>query len=282
MNTMKTIFSIMLVLIFGLQQQAAAQVNEKRTEIISYPIDIAYAKTTSIIFPFDVQSVDKGSRDILVQKAKGIENIIQLKAAKRNFEETNLTVITSDGKLYDFKLCYMEDPETLTHIFSESKKESFIKYSSDKDNRKEIFYGAELALHERNKVSYTEKRGGISLCVTGIFIHNDLIQYRIKIINDTDISYDIDQLRFYVRDQKKAKRTASQEVELIPVTAYKAADKILGRSAAQFVYVLPKFTIPDDKNLIVEMIEKSGGRHLQLKLKNSRTDKVFPIPAFSR
>ncbi|SEP07061.1 conjugative transposon protein TraN [Flavobacterium sp. fv08] len=279
---MKTIYALMLFLMLGFQQPISAQLNEKRDEIISYPLDITYAKTTSIVFPFDVQSVDKGSRDVLVQKAKGVENVIQIKAGKRDFEETNLTVITSDGKLYDFKLCYLESPETLTHTFSDSKKNSFIQYTNDNDNKKEIFYGAELAFHERKKVSYTEKRGGISLSVTGIFIHNDLIQYRIKITNDTDISYDIDQLRFFVRDQKKAKRTASQEVELIPILAYKAPEKVQARSSTQFVYVLPKFTIPDDKNLIVEMIEKSGGRHLQLQLKNSRTDKVFPIPAFSR
>lgn len=279
---MKTIYAIMLALIFGFQQPVSAQVNEKRGEIISYPIDVAYSKTTSIVFPFDVQSVDRGSRDILVQKAKGVDNIIQVKAGIRNFEQTNLTVVTSDGKLYDFKLCYLEDPETLTHTFSDSKRNNLIKYSNDYDNKKEIFYGAELAFHERKKVRYTEKLGGISLAVTGIFIHNDLIQYRIKITNDTDISYDVDQLRFFVRDQKKAKRTASQEVELIPVLTFKAPEKVPGRSSSQFVYVLPKFTIPDDKNLIVEMIEKSGGRHLQLELSNSRTDNVFPIPAFSR
>jgi hypothetical protein len=34
------------------------------------------------------------------------------------------------------------------------------------------------------------------------------------------------------------------------------------------VYVVPKFTIPDDKVLIVELFEKGGGRHLALKITN--------------
>lgn len=279
---MKTIYALILALLFCVQYSTSAQEREKKQgEIISYPMDIAYSKTTSIVFPFDVQSVDKGSRDILVQKARGVENILQIKAAVRNFEETNLTVVTSDGKLYDFTLCYQDDPNTLTHTFSDSKQVDFINYSDYKDNKKQIFYGAELAYHERKKVNYSEKQSGITLAVTGIYIHNDLMQYRIKITNDTDISYDIDQFRFFIRDQKKVKRTASQELELIAILAYKFREHVPGKSEVQFVYVLPKFTIPDNKNLIVEMIEKSGGRHLQLVLKNNKTDKVFPIPAFS-
>lgn len=280
---MKTIYRLMVTLSFFIHFTLCAQVSQnKQAEVITYPIDIAYSKTTTIVFPFDVQSVDKGSRDVLVQKAKGVENILQVKAARRNFEETNLTVVTADGKLYDFPLCYLEDTDKLTHTFSDSKKENFINYSDYNDNKKEILFGAELAYHERNKVNYNEKLSGITLAVTGIFIHNDLIQYRIKIINETNIGYEIDQLRFFVRDQKKVKRTAAQELELLPVLAYKSEGKVPAKSEVKFVYVLPKFTIPDDKNLIVEMIEKSGGRHLQLVLKNSRTDRVFPIPAFSR
>lgn len=280
---MKTIYGLMVTLSFFIHFTLYAQVSQnKQAEVITYPIDIAYSKTTTIVFPFDVQSVDKGSRDVLVQKAKGVENILQVKAAMRNFEETNLTVVTADGKLYDFPLCYLEDPAKLTHTFSDSKKENFINYSDYNDNKKEILFGAELAYHERNKVNYNEKLSGITHAVTGIFIHNDLIQYRIKIINETNISYEIDQLRFFVRDQKKVKRTAAQELELLPVLAYKSEAKVPAKSEVKFVYVLPKFTIPDDKNLIVEMIEKSGGRYLQLVLKNSRTDRVFPIPAFSR
>lgn len=46
-------------------------------------VQIAYSKTTSIVFPYAIKSIDKGSPDILMQKAKGVENILLLKAAKR-------------------------------------------------------------------------------------------------------------------------------------------------------------------------------------------------------
>ena len=35
------------------------------------------------------------------------------------------------------------------------------------------------------------------------------------------------------------------------------------------VYVLPKFTIPDDKLLMVELYEKNGGRHQSIRVENA-------------
>lgn len=35
------------------------------------------------------------------------------------------------------------------------------------------------------------------------------------------------------------------------------------------VYALPKFTIPDDKLLVVELYEKNGGRHQVIRVENA-------------
>ena len=45
-----------------------------------YSLQIGINKTTNLIFPYEIKSVDRGSRDVLVQKAKGIENVLQVKA----------------------------------------------------------------------------------------------------------------------------------------------------------------------------------------------------------
>jgi len=56
-----------------------------------------FLKTTNIIFPYSIVSVDIGSRDVLAQKAKGVENILQIKAARDSFPQTNISIITADG-----------------------------------------------------------------------------------------------------------------------------------------------------------------------------------------
>src|SRR5690606_33744078 len=105
--------------------------------------------------------------------------------------------------------------------------------------------------------------------------------YRIIIENATNISYTLDRLRFLIRDQKRSRRTASQDIEITPITVWEPTEKVPPNTLKTFVVVLPKFTIPDKKNLFVELTEESGGRHLQLKLRNRKATEVVPLPTFN-
>jgi conjugative transposon TraN protein len=92
--------------------------------------------------------------------------------------------------------------------------------------------------------------------------------YQFKIENNSAISYDIDQLRFFIRDQKKSKRTASQQIEVSALYVHGQNTRVEGQSEQVLVFALPKFTIPDNKLLQVQLMEKGGGRHLALSTKN--------------
>jgi Domain of unknown function (DUF4138) len=65
---------------------------------------IATDKTTSLVFPFSILHVDRGSKDILVQPVQEAENILLVKAGLKDFPETNLSVFTSDGSVYTFQV----------------------------------------------------------------------------------------------------------------------------------------------------------------------------------
>src|SRR5882672_1873022 len=77
-------------------------------------VEVTFNKTSTLVFPTAITSVDRGSRDLIAQKAKGVNNVLQIKAGKPNFRETNLTVITSDGGLYHFFIRYSEQPTVFT------------------------------------------------------------------------------------------------------------------------------------------------------------------------
>ena len=66
----------------------------KSAYIESYQLEVTYDKTTNLVFPSAIISVDKGSEDILVQKATGVENILRVKAGVKDFAETNLSYCT--------------------------------------------------------------------------------------------------------------------------------------------------------------------------------------------
>ena len=244
-----------------------------------YPLAIAYQKTTNLVFPYSIKSVDRGSQSVLAQKLKGVENILQIKAGNEGFEETNLTVITAEGKLYSFLLNYTSQPSVLNLTFgiqNPSVKDAF--FSSEDHNEAEIqAYSNAVAVEKKKIHGIKDKKYGMRFRLDGLFIRDNVMYYRIKIKNKSNINYDIDQLRFYIRDRKKAKRTATQEIEVKPLYIQNESPTIRGQSEHTFVFALPKFTIPDQKYFAIQLMEKNGGRHLELNVKDRKITKAVPI-----
>lgn len=246
-------------------------------------LQIGFSKTTSIIFPYTIKSIDKGSAEVLVQKAKGVENILLVKAAKQHFFQTNLTVVTSDGKLYVFVLNYDDSCPDLNFKAENAVAASRdVLFSLENDNQKRIEQCAWSAYSKKKKISGLKKsKYQIRLEVNGIFIQQNVLYLRVVFENKSKINYDIDQFRFFIRDKRKSKRTASQEIELQPLYATSSSSVIPYKSEIIKVYALEKFTIPENKYLTIQMIEKNGGRHLEVDINNNLTDLVFPISELS-
>lgn len=277
MNVMVT----MVVLFFMTNVFGQLQVDKNDSYKIKLDsLAIAYSKTTNIVFPNSILSVDRGSSDVLVQKAKGVENILQIKAAQHDFTETNLTVVTADGQLYSFVLNFDEQKPLLNLVVGQKILMSDYLGSTEVENEAKLKSYAEVAFYEKKKLrNVKDNKYDIKLQLNGLFIHKKVMYYRIKIANNSNVSYDISQLRFFIRDQKKAKRTASQEIEISPLYIYNNTELIEGKSEVCLVFALPKFTIPDKKYLAIQLMEDQGGRHLELQLKNKKLMQLAVLPA---
>ena len=78
--------------------------------IIPYKIEVTFGKTVHILFPSEVRYVDLGSNNIIAGKADGVENVVRVKAAVKEFPgETNFSVITGDGSFFSFNVVYKEE-----------------------------------------------------------------------------------------------------------------------------------------------------------------------------
>jgi hypothetical protein len=230
------------------------------------PLCITTSKTTSLIFPFPIKHVDRGTKDVLVKQVAEAENILLVKAASVDFPETNLSVITGDGSLYSFSVCYLPNPSLWVYQMPIQKHASIASYAASiLDNPKTIRVGR-------------DKKGGVEGEVTGIYIKGDVIFYQLSLMNHSPIGYDISFLRFYIRDKKQPRRTAIQEVEIIPSYIAGNTSEIKASSPSTIVIALEKFTIPDEKYFVIEMGEKAGGRNLLLKVNNKRIIRAIPLP----
>lgn len=269
---MKTIW-ITILLALTIWMRVVGQPVERNEEIVkTYPLEITFNKTSSIIFPAVIKSVDRGSRDVLAQKAKGVGNVLQLKAGKENFPETNVTVITADGILHQFTVNYSELPRTLTTDMSGSNQRSTqLLFQTEMTETDMEAYASNIAKAKRKHVA-SESKYKINLALNGIYIKDDVMFYRFRITNQSNINYDIDFIKFYVHDKAKINRTASQELEVKPLYIYGNDKAVKGRSSSDIVYALPKFTIPESKLLEVELFEENGGRYLALEVKSKKID----------
>ncbi|MEO7984353.1 MAG: DUF4138 domain-containing protein [Bacteroidota bacterium] len=226
---------------------------------------IATDKTTSLIFPFPIRHVDRGTKDVLVQQVKEADNILLVKAASQKFPETNLSVVTEDGSVYTFRVNYESNPSNWVWHIPVQHDVTLATYSNGiLDNQR--------AMH-----GIRDRKWDVQAKVIGIYIKENVIYYQLRLENKSTIDYDIDLLRFYIRDKKKGKRTASQENELKPLYISGNITKVKANSNNTIVVALEKFTIPDAKYLGVQIMEKSGGRHLLMKVNNNKIIKAIPL-----
>ena len=59
-----------------------------------------------------------------------------------------------------------------------------------------------------------------------------------------------------------------QEQIILPLRAQNYVTVVPGKKSERTVFTMSKFTIPDDKCLVVELYEKNGGRHQSFVIEN--------------
>lgn len=248
-----------------------------------YGLEITFSKTVHIIFPDAVRYVDLGSSDLIAGKADGAENVLRVKAAVRDFStETNMAVITDDGSYYTFNIKYSDEPQKLNIEMKDFIHDGEIV--NRPNNAQEIYLtelGKESPLlvklimnsiykNDRREIKHIgSKRFGIQFILKGIYSHNGLLYFHTQVKNSSNVPFSVDFVTFKIVDKKVAKRTAIQETVITPLRAHNFAMQIDGRRDQRTVFTLPKFTIPDDKQLIIELNEKEGGRHQSFVVENN-------------
>lgn len=265
------------------QTNAATKSFDTNQVVAPYDIEVSFNKTVHILFPAAVQYVDLGSNDIIAGRASGAENVVRIKAAVAGFPgETNCSVITADGSFYSFIVRYADEPERLSVEMDDwLRKNPTGEYANDRMFVRLSELGGETPVLV-NRIMYSvykknasdiksvgSKQFGIESLLKGVYIHKDLMYFHIAVRNTSNVSYDMDFIRFKIVDKKVAKRTAVQETYVNPVRVYSQQNTVDGKSTVRNVFVFPKMTLPDDKVLTVEIFEKGGGRHQSFNIGNA-------------
>ncbi|MBO5108674.1 MAG: conjugative transposon protein TraN [Bacteroidales bacterium] len=246
-------------------------------------LEVTFDKTCHVIFPAAIAYVDLGSANIIAGKADGAENVIRVKAAKRGFKgETNMSVITEDGAYYSFNVKYAREPRILNVEMTDFIHDG---EAVNRPNNSMNIYLKELGSespvlvrlvmksiwkeNKRRVKHIGSKSFGIQFHLKGIYTHNGLLYFHTEIKNTSNVPFDVDYITWKIVDKKVAKRTAIQEQVIQPLRTQNFVLNVAGNSNERTVWTMDKFTLPDDKCLVVELAEKNGGRHQSFTIENT-------------
>ncbi|MGG5902129.1 conjugative transposon protein TraN [Sphingobacterium daejeonense] len=110
------------------------------------------------------------------------------------------------------------------------------------------------------------QENGVGIVLNGISTLGDYIFLDISFTNTSNVSYNVDELRFFIEDKKITKATNVQTVEINPLWQYQTLKEFEKRH--RNVFVLKKATFPGSKVLKVSLTEKQiSGRTVNLKIK---------------
>jgi hypothetical protein len=227
-------------------------------------VPVSGHRVTTLLFPMPIRAGIRVSRDVQVEKIKGVENALALRAARGYFPPTNLAVFGMDGRAYSLNLEYSD-----TAAAWEYKVEP-----AGGATRGLILTGLpadETRLNEDARMIETKPRWmkaavnikKMRLTVTGIWSADSLIWVVVRLQNRSRVSFEMERTRLYTEDRKRVKRMAIQEGELEPVWTSGVAP-IAGQMTGAMAIGYRSIAVPPGKRLVLEVAERDGGRLIRV------------------
>ncbi|WP_288373872.1 DUF4138 domain-containing protein [uncultured Algoriphagus sp.] len=248
-------------------------------------LEVAWDKTTVLIFDAPIQSIDRGSQWLLGQKDAEAVNLLKLKAGSKDMPNTNLHVLTSDGRIHEFEVSYSEDPMNTTWDFRK-KKELGSELKSPLGMNFTEFEGVAKNLASLESKSIKRQfRYEIFFWIKGIYYQDGLLFFDLMLHNTSRIPFQPIGPEVRIVDSRSSKRSTSREVDLEPAFSLVSGlnEKVgveSGQELKSMVLAYPVFTIANQKRLVFRLREARGDRELQLSLKGKDLLQAKSLPLF--
>ena len=279
--------TILYSLLLFTAQFLTAQTATKEQIISDLPeIEITQGINLHIISPEPIQYVD-----LSTQKLTGdlpTTNIARIKitdSPESNETEKikkqttfisgqNIGVITVVGQSFiaQYKVIYRnsENLNTVTNIHIQPENMQPIEFD------KMVFSNLELRKFamdiiqkksEKNPIR-KEKNLQLNIQLNNVYVMSDYIFLDMTVKNNSNLSYDIDDLKFSIEDKIIYKATNNQSIEMTPVFQLNPQKHF--RKNFRNIYVFKKFTFPNSKVMMIRLIEEQlSGRTIEMKINYS-------------
>lgn len=235
-------------------------------------LSVTSSKVIHLICPDRVSYLQVGDPTlILADVPEERPNLVRLKAKTKFEDESSLTVISA-GQIYSLILDY-KDSNRITYQITDFSSEKSGTYQGGVLPNYVLKSLSDLVLEKPRRWSTVRKteKEGILLALRAIYLKSDVLFFDLEITNKTNLSYEVESLHWWIDDRKQRKATNVQEYQVFPVYQRYDVKVVPPKTSIREVIVLPKLTIPDQRELRLELLEKAlgnTGRQLSLKMKN--------------
>ena len=267
---MKPLLFILAVLISTL-------VEAQTTEIL----DTIYAndrKNVALFFPEPIRQGITGSENFVFTYNREKEQYFGLLQAKQG-KESNLLVINRNGSIFSYIVRYKAQLSKLNYFIPMTSsignekpkvKDSIQTETFEKKIDNSTYYYQKFCsylLDRRQYLGrYTRRNSGVIMRLENIVFDKEELYFVIQIRNNSTLDYDLNFLNLSVETRQKGKKKSLQRLYIEPIFKHHLPSKIVVNETVRFIYVMPKFSLSNDRRVVLELNEKDGERNIEMKV----------------
>lgn len=278
-----TLYSLLLLVSNFLTAQTAT----KEQIISDLPeIEITEGINLHIISPEPIQYVDLSTEKLTgdlpatnIARIKITEHpyskeMVKIKLPPAYSNGTQIGVITVVGQSFiaQYKVVYrnQDNLNTITNIHIQPEAMQPIEFEKMTFSNLELRKFAMDIIRKKSEKNpiREEKNLKLSFQLNNVYVISDYVFLDMTIKNNSNLSYDIEDLKFSLEDKKIHKATNNQSVEMTPL--FQLNPQKYFRKNFRNIYVFKKFTYPNSKVMMIRLIEEQlSGRTIEMKVNYS-------------
>ena len=256
---MRTFILISAILICAFTPRPCSAQTTTQTSKVLDTIYANETKNVALFFPEPIRQGITGSENFVFTYNLEKEQYFGLLQAKPG-KESNLLVVNRNGSIFSYILRYKAKLSKLNYFIPMSSsignekpevKDSIQAETSEKsvDNRKYYYEKfCSYLLDRKQRIGRIKKRNeGLVLSVKNIVFDKEELYFVIQIENNSTLDYDLNFLNLSIETRQKGKRKSLQRLYQEPIFIQNLPSKIVENETVRFVYVLPKFSLSNDR-----------------------------------
>lgn len=262
-NQIKNMIALVVMLVVGVTT-ASAQKTFSNMEQLTVNENVSSIITASE----PIRMVDISTDSIVGDKP--LDNVIRLKPKTGNHQDGDIlgivTIITERYRV-QYAMIYT------------SKLEEAVTDKEVELVERNAFHNPEVSMSTVDMVGYAMKvwqspakyrstftrQNKMTMRLNNIYVVGEYFFIDFSVDNNTNLPFDIDELRVKLQDKKQQKATNVQTIELKPALILDRTTRF--KKGYRNIVVLKKMTFPNDKVLTIELSEKQiSGRTISMNL----------------